>query len=335
MLQEQVLCAEKTSEEKMKQINDLEKEKECLLSKLVQIECETEREVKTMTQAYERRLKDVVERALGMQKDIIWTKKEAEERMKDLTEKAQVNKCLIQKLQSAESIISEKEHFLERITHEKASLEGDLKKAVYAQKKLLEHNECLTTRLMELENGSAPVKLQQQMSDSHCERKATLREVLTDLADRIVDMKTVLEEIIKCKNVQLQRIGAIAERLSELDGEEMKLCYERQDVAALHDTQEDELAKAVGNLHLLEESQKKSYLMRMGFGSDDSEIHTMKENVDEVLSLVASCKMRMLEIDQQMKEIEEEKSVLMQQQSDALERKNEYVKYLTLLTLIF
>jgi chromosome segregation ATPase len=332
VLQEQTLCAEKTSEEKVKQINELEKEKKCLLSKLAQDQENFRIHLKKIIDEYEGRLKEVSEQASGVQLDIVRTKKEADERMKEIVEKTQVNKCLTQKLQAAESIISEKEHSVAQITCEKARLEGNLKKAVDAQKKLLEHNERLTTHLMELENESSALRLQLQMSNIQCERKVHFREVFTDLAHRIVDLKMVQEEITSNKDIQLQRIDVITERLSELDVEETKLRCERQEVAAICDTQEDELAQAVGNLKSLEERQKKSYLMEID--SDNSNINTLKEAVDELLSSIASCNMRISEIDLQMKEVEEEKSVLMQQQSHALERKNEYVKYLTLLMLV-
>ncbi|XP_021919020.1 tax1-binding protein 1 homolog isoform X1 [Zootermopsis nevadensis] len=317
ILQEQTLCAEKTSEEKIEQMSVLEKEKECLLRKLDEAVRNTEREVLMVTEVYKRRLKEVRQTS-GLQTNIIWPEKKAEERTTEIVEKNHLKKDFVE----AECVISESKQSLAQIMGEKASLEDNLAKALDREKKLLDHNECLATHLKELENEVSSLKLQLQMLNNECEKKAHFKEVATDLAHRIMDLKIEHKEIVANRNVQLQRIDAIAERLSELDFEKMKLCCERTDMSTFCDVREDELAKMVENLTSLERRQKNSYLM--GSFSDSSDAESLKESVDELLSFVASYKMRITEIDQQMKELEDETSVLLQQQSDALERKNEF-----------
>lgn len=336
MLQEQTVCAEKTSKMKAEQINDLEKEKERLLSELVQSESKREKEIKMITDVYEGRLKEVAKEATDMQRDLTVSKAEADERRKDVIERTQVNKCLMQKLQVAQSIISEKELSLARITSEKASLKSDLEKAVDIKKHLLEHNESLITSLMELENKSAHLRLQLDMSTAQFERKTHLRVIFREfLEHRIANLKTVQEDVIADKNEQLERIDTIDKRLSELDLEETNLRCEQQEVAAIRETQQEELAQAVDNLAYLEECQKNGYLMENEPQPHENlNIVTLKETVDELLSFVESCKMRIFEIDQRMKEIDEEKCILIQQQSHASDRKNEYVQYLTLFMLV-
>lgn len=312
------------SEEKTEQINDLEREKERLLSELVQSASQREKEMKLIREVYEGHLKEATNKAMIVEKDLCAIKAEADERRKDALETSQVNRCLKQQLQEAQSVISEKEHSVAQITSEKASLEADLKKAADAQKKLIEHNECLSARLMEIENESASLRLQLQELNMQHESKVNFRDIFTDLEHRTINLEMKQEEITANKNVQLERIDTIAERLSKLDVEAQILHSEREDVAAICDTQESELAQTVGNLMSLKERLKKNYLMNFDmFG--DSSIETLEATVSELEAFVESSKMRISDIDQRIKEVEEEKSVLMQQQSHALERKNEYV----------
>jgi len=310
---QQALSTENNSEDKMKRINDLEKENECLLSELVQSASKKENELKLITEVHEERLKEVTNKAMAVERDLCTSKREADEIRKDIIETAQVNKCLKQQLQEAQSIISEKEYSLTQITHQKGTLETDLKNAVESQKKLVEHNEHLTTRITELEDDLASLKLQLQEHVG----KVYLRELLRELKHN--------------KNIQLERIDAITKRLKELDIEERNLHCERQEVAAILDTQEKKLADTVDNLKSLVERQRKNHLMESDpVLNGDSDIEMLKETITEVKLFMESSKMRICEIDKQMKEIEDEKSVLMQQQSHALERMNEYVKYIAL-----
>ncbi|XP_069685146.1 calcium-binding and coiled-coil domain-containing protein 1-like isoform X1 [Periplaneta americana] len=316
-LLEQTLSAEKASVEKIKHVNDLEKEKERLLSELIQSASKKEKEIKTLTEIYESRLEDVASKAMTIEKDLIASQTAQEERRKDILETAQVNKCLKQQLQEAQNIIAENERSL-------AAMESDLKKAIDAHKKSLEHNERLTERLMELESESAPLRLQLQESNIQQERHSHFKELFTDIEHKIANLKIVHEEAIANKNVQMERLDAIKERISELDVEEGKLCCELQDVAAIRDTQEDELAQKKEELAAAQESSRRSYLMVDGFFSGTSDIDALKESVNELTQFVDSSKMRLTEIDQRIREIEEEKSVLMQQQTQASERKAEY-----------
>ncbi|PNF22882.1 hypothetical protein B7P43_G14134 [Cryptotermes secundus] len=323
ILQEQILSVEKMSEEKTEQINDLEREKERLLSELVQSASQREKEMQLIREVYEGRLKEAANKAMIVEQDLSAVMAEADERRKDALEISQVNKCLKQQLQEAQIIISEKEQSVVQIASERTSLEADLKKAGDAQKKLIKHNEYLSARVMEIENESASLSLQLQELNIQHERKVHFRNIFTDLEHRIINLEMKQEEIIASKNVQLERIDTIAERLSKLDVKAQTLHSEREDVAATRDIQESELARMVGNLTSLKERLKKNYLMQFDM-HDDFSIETLQATVSELDAFVESSKMRISDLDQQIKEVEEEKSVLMQQQSHALEKKNEY-----------
>jgi len=325
ILQERVVSAEKISEERAKQMNDLQKEKECLLSELVQAASKREKEIMMMTEVYEGRLKDVANKVMLVEEDLHMAKEEADERKKDSAKTAEMNKCLTQQLLEAQNKISEQEHSLAEITREKEILEADLWKIVESRRKLIVHNEHLTNRLVDPENESSPLNLQLQDLSDQLERKTHFRKVFIDLEHRISNLQIAQEEATADKNIQLERIDAITERLLELDNEEGKLQYEQEEVAAICDRQEKELTETINKLTYIEERWRKNYLME-----DDThmygnfEMASLKEAVGELTVFVESSKMRMSEIDQRMKEIKEEKSVLMQQQSLALERKNEY-----------
>jgi len=328
ILQDQVVGAEKISEERAKQINDLQKEKECLLSELVQAASKREKEIRMMTEVYEGRLKDAANKVMLLEKDLRMAKTEADERKKDGTETAEMNKRLAQQLLEAQNKISEQEHSLAEITREKEGLEADLWKIVESRRKLIIHNEHLTNRLVDLENESSPMKLQLQELNNQLERKTHFRKVFIDLEHRISNLAIAQEEATADKNVQLERISAITERLSELDVEEGKLECEHQEVAAICDQQENELTEKANELTYAEERLRKDYLMEgdpLMFGN--SEVDSLKAAVCELTVFMESSRMRMTDIDQRMKEIKEEKSVLLQQQSHAMERKNEYVVY--------
>jgi len=327
ILQDQVVAAEKISEERAKQINDLQKEKECLLSELVQAASKREKEIRMMTEVYEGRLKDALNKVMLLEKDLHMAKTEADKRKKDGTETAEMNKLLAQQLLEAKNKISEQEHSLAEITREKEGLEADLWKIVESRRKLIIHNEHLTNRLVDLENESSPMKLQLQELNKQHERKTHFRKVFIDLEHRISNLAIAQEEATADKNVQLERISAITERLSELDIEEGKLQCEHQEVAAICEQQENELTEKADELTYVEERLRKDYLMEgdpLMFGN--SEVDNLKAAVCELTVFVESSRMRMTDIDQRMKEIKEEKSVLLQQQSHALERKNEYKK---------
>jgi len=328
ILQDQVVSAEKISEERGNQINDLQKEKECLLSELVQAASKREKEIRVMTEVYEGRLKDAANRAMLVEEDLRMAKAEADERKKGAGETAEMNKRLTQQLLEAQSKISEQERSLAEITREKESLEADLWKIVESRRKLIIHNERLTNRLLDLGNESSPLKLQLQELSDELEKKTHFRKVFIDLEHRISNLAIAQEEATANKNVHLERINAITERLSELDIEEGKLQSEHQEVTAICDQQEKELTETVNKLTRLEERLRKDYLMegdpRM-YGN--SEMDSLKAVVCELTVFVESSEMRISEIDQRMKEIKEEKSVLMQQRSHAVERKNEYVMY--------
>jgi len=327
ILQDQVVGAEKISEERAKQINDLQKEKECLLSELVQAASKREKELRMMTEVYEGRLKDAANKVTLLEKDLHMAKTEADERKKDGTETAEMNKRLAQQLLEAQNKISEQEQSLAEITREKEGLEADLWKIVESRRKLIIHNEHLTNRLVDMENESSPMKLQLQELNNQLERKTHFRKVFIDLEHRISNLAIAQEEATADKNVQLERISAITERLSELDIEEGKLQCEHQEVAAICDQQENELTEKADELTYVEERFRKDYLMEgdpLMFGN--SEVDNLKAAVCELTVFVESSRMRMTDIDQRMKEIKEEKSVLLQQQSHAVERKNEYKK---------
>jgi DNA repair exonuclease SbcCD ATPase subunit len=281
-----------------------------------------------MTEVYEGRLKDAANKVMLVEKDLHMAKAEADERKKDAAEIAEMNKCLTQQLLEAQNKISEQEHSLAEITREKESLEADLWKIVESRRKLIIHNEHLTNRLVEVENESSPLKLQVQDLSDQLEKKTHFRKVFIDLEHRIANLAIAQEEATADKNVQLERINAITERLSELDIEEGKLQCEKQEVAAIRDQQEEELTETINKLTHLEERLRKDYLM-VGdphmYGNP--EVDSLKEAVGELTIFVESSGMRISEIDQRMKEIKEEKSVLMQQRSHTLEKKNEYVLY--------
>jgi chromosome segregation ATPase len=277
---------------------------------------------------YEEQLKDAVNKVMLMEKDLRMAKAEADESKKDAAETAELNKRLTQQLLEAQNKISEHERSLAEITHEKESLEADLWKILESRRKLIIHNEHLTNRLVNLENESSPLKLQLQESSDQLERKTHFRKVFIDLEHRIANLAVAQEEATADKNVQLERINAITERLSELDIEEVKLHCEQQEVAAIFGQQDKELTETVNKLTHLEERFRKDYLMEGDhYMYGNSEVDSLKAAVSELTVFVESSEMRISEIDQRMKEIKEEKSVLMQQQSQALERKNEYVVY--------
>jgi len=330
ILQDRVVSAEKISDERAKQMNDLQKEKECLLSELVQAASKREKEIKMMTEVYEGRLKDAANKVMLVEKDLHVAKEEADERKKDAAETAEtaeMNKRLTQQLLEAQNKISEQEHSLAEVTREKEILEADLWKIVESRRKLIVHNDHLTNRLVDLENESSPLNLQPQDLSDQLERKAHFRKVFIDLEHRISNLAIAREEATADKNIQLERIDAITERLSELDIEEGKLQCEQQEVAAICDRQEKELTETVNKLTYLEDRWRKSYLMEDAtYVYGDSDVASLKEAVGELTVFVESSEMRMSEIDQRMKEIKEEKSVLMQQRFLALERKNEYKK---------
>jgi hypothetical protein len=304
ILQEHIVSAGIMSEENTKQINNLEKEKEHLLSELVQSASHWEKEIKMMREAYENHLVKV-----------------ADGRTKDVLETSRVNMRLKEQLQS---IISEKEHNIAQITIEKYSLKADLKKAADAQKTLIKHNQSLIAHVMKMESESAYQKLQLQELNEQREKKVHFKDIFADLEHRIVNLELKQEEIAADKNVQLERIDTIAEQLSNLDVEAQQLHCERKDVAAIRDMQENKLAQTVGRLMSLKECSKDNYLMVDGT-LEDSSVESLEAAVSELKAFVESSKMRISDIDQRIKEVEEDKSVLMQQQSDALERKNEYV----------
>jgi chromosome segregation ATPase len=312
------------SEEQTKQINNLERKNERLLSELVHSASQRDEEMKKVREVYEGHLKEATNTAMIVEKDLCAIKAEADKRRKDALETSQVNKCLKEQLQEAESIISEKERSVAQITSDKASLEANLKETADAQKKLIEHNEYLSARLMELENESASLRQQLQELNVQPEKKVHFRDIFADLEHRIINLEMRQEEITANKNVQLERIDTIAEQLSKLDVEAQILHHEREDMAAICDTQERELARTVGKLMSLKERLGKNYLLQFDM-LDDFSTESLEATVSELEAFVESSKMRISDIDQQIKEVEEEKSVLMQQQSHALERKNEYV----------
>jgi hypothetical protein len=323
-LQEQILSAGKMSEENTKQKHNLEREKERLLSELVQSSSQKEEDMKNMKEFYESLLNRLAGEAEIVKKDLCVIEAEADERKKDVQETSQINICLKQQLQEAQSIISEKEQNIAQIAGEKTSLEADLKMAAEARKSLMERNESLIDLVMQMESETAPLKIQLLELKEQCERKVHFRGIFADLEHRIVNLKLKQEEITADKNVQLERIDTIAEQLSNLDVEAQKLHWERKDVAAICDEQENELAETVDSLMSLKEELKKNYLMLSDTHDGPSE-ESLEATVNELKTFVESSKMRISDIDQRMKEVEEEKSVLMQQQSHALERKNEYV----------
>jgi chromosome segregation ATPase len=327
ILQDQVVSAEKISEERAKQINDLQKEKECLLSELVQAASKRENEIRMMTEVFEGRLKDAANKVMLVEEELRVAKAEADERKKGATGTAEMNKRLTQQLLEAQNKISEQEHSLAEITREKESLEADLWKIVESRRKLIIHNEHLTNRLLDLGKESSPLNLQIQELSGELEKKTHFRKVFIDLEHRISNLAVAQEEATANKNVQLERLNAITERLSELDIEEGKLQHEHQEVATVHDQQEKELTETANKLTCLEERMRKYYLMEGGsYMCGDSEVDTLKAAVCELTVFVESSEMRISEIDQRMKEIKEEKSVLLQQWSYALERKNECKK---------
>jgi chromosome segregation ATPase len=273
---------------------------------------------------YERHLKEAANKAIIVEKDLCAYKAEADERRKYATEISQRNKYLNQQFEEAQEIISEKEHCILLITNEKANLEAYLKKAADTQKKLIERNEFLNARLMEMKNESVLQSLKSQGLNLQLEREVHFKDIFTDLEHRIINLQMKQEEITADKNVQLGRIDTIVEQLSKLDEEARRLHCEREDVEAILDTQEKELARTVGNLMFLKEQLGKNYLMASDV-HDDSNVETLEETVSELGAFVESSKMRISDIDERIKEVKEEKSVLMQQQSHALGRKNEYV----------
>jgi hypothetical protein len=330
VLEDRAVSAEKISEERAKRINDLQNEKECLLSELVQAASKREKDIRMMTEVYEGRLKDAVNKVMLVEKDLCVAKAEADQRQKDATETAQMNKCLTQQLLEAQNKISEQEHSLAEITCEKEGLEADLWKIVESRRKLIRHNERLTNHLVDLENDSGPMNLQLQELRDQLEGKTHFRKVFIDLEHRISNLEIDKEEVTANKNVHLERIDAITERLSELDIEEGKLHCEQQEVAAIRDQQRNDWTETVQKLTSLEKQlgEDHTYLMEgdpLMYGN--SEVNNLKAVVRELTVFLESSEMRISEIEQRMKEIIEEKSVLMQQQSHALERKNEYVMY--------
>jgi len=328
ILQDRVVSAEKISEETAKQINDLQKEKEHLLSELVQAASKREKEIRMITEAYEERLKDTANKVMLVEKDLHMAKEEADERKKDAAETAEMNKRLTQQLLEAQNKISQQEPSLAEITREKEILEADLWKIVESRRKLIIHNEHITSHLVDLENESSPLKLPLQDLNDQLERKPHFRKVFIDLEHRISNIAIAQVEAIADKNVQVERINAINERLSELQIEEGKLQCERQDVAAICEQREKELTETVNKLTYLENQARKAYLMEIDPHMNiNSEVDGLKEAAGELTVFVESSEMRMSEIDRRMKEIKEEKSVLLQQRAHALERKDEYVVY--------
>jgi chromosome segregation ATPase len=328
ILQEEAASAKKISEEREKQINELQTEKEYLLSELVQAASKRIKEIKIMTEVYEGRLEELVDKVTLVKKDLCMVKAEADKRTKEAMDATEMNKCLTQQLLEAQNKISEQEHSIAELTCEKERLAADLWKIVDSRSKLIRHNEHLADHLVDLENESCPLKLQPQELSAELEEKTHFCKDFTDLEHRIANLEIAKEEVTADVNVQLERINAIAERLSELDTEEEKLHCEQQGVAAICDQQGNALIETVNELTSLEERLRKDYLME-----GDAELHNnseadnLKAAVNELAVYMESCRMRISEINQRRKEITEEKSVLMQQQSHALERKNEYVKY--------
>jgi chromosome segregation ATPase len=281
-----------------------------------------------MTEVYEGRLKEAVDKRMLAEKDLCTVKAEACDVKKDAVETADMNKCLKQQLLEAQNKISEQEHSIAETTRKKECLEADLWKIVESRRKLISHNERLANRLVDLENESEPLKLQLQELSDQLERKLHFKKVFTDLEHRIANLEITQEEVAADKNVQLERINAIAERLSELDTEEEKLRCERHEVAAIRDQQGNDLTETVNKLTSLEEYLRKDFLMsRDPERHSNTEVNNLKAAVNELNVFVESSGMRISEIDQRMKEINEEKSVLLQQQSHAVERENVYVKY--------
>lgn len=328
ILQDQVVSAEKISEERAKQINDLQKEKECLLSELVQAASKREKEMRMMTEAYEGRLKDAANKVVLVEEDLRVAKAEADERKEGGTETAEMNERLTRQLLEAQNKISEQEHSLAEITREKESLEADLWKIVESRRKMIIHNEHLTNCLLDLGNESSPLNLQLQELSDKLEKKTHFRKVFIDLEHGISNLAVAQEEATANKNVQLERINAITERLSELDIEEEKLQCEHQEVATICDQQEKELTETSNKLTSLEERLREDYMMEGDpYMYANFEVDNLKAAVCELTVFMESSEMRISEIDQRMKEVKEEKSVLMQQRSYAVERKNDYKKY--------
>jgi chromosome segregation ATPase len=281
-----------------------------------------------LTEVYEERLKEAVNKVMLVEKDLSTAKAEADERKKEAMEMAGMSKCLTQQLLEAQNQVSEQEHSIAELTREKEHLVADMWKIVDSRSKLISHNEHLVNCLADLENESCPLKLQLQELNAKLERKANFQKLFSELEHKIVNLEVTEEEITADMNVQLERINAIAERLSELDIEEGKLHCEQREIAAICDQQRSALIETVNKLTSLEEGLAKDYLME---GDPqlykNSEVKNLRASVDELMAYIESSGMRISEIDQRRKEIAEEKSVLMQHQSLALERKNEYVNY--------
>jgi chromosome segregation ATPase len=257
-----------------------------------------------------------------VEKDLLVAKAEADERKKGGTKTAEMSECLTQQLLEAQKKISEQEHSLAEITHEKDNLESDLWKIVESRRKLITLNDPLTTCLVDLESDSGSQQSQLQALSDQIERKTHFRKVFIELEHRISNLAITREEVTADKNVQLERINEIIERISELDIEEEKLHCEQQEVEAIHDQRENDLTETVMKL---EEHSQNDYQMVDMFGNSD--VDRLKAAVTELGVFLESSRMRMSEIGQRMEEINEEKSVLLQQRSDALERKIEYVIY--------
>jgi Chromosome segregation ATPases len=306
-LLEQALNNEKSGD-KDKRINELEKEREKLLSELVQSASKKQNELTKKTMFYEEELRDARNLIVILEKQLDESKMKLEEKKKDLEEAEQMNKCLIQKLKDCQKLITHNEQLLADANKMRAEQEDDFNKLSETQRKTLAHNEKLTQRIHELENEMSSLRMELHESSNSMEMQQHSRKVLMDLESRIANLEVDHEDAESHLNLQLDRMRAICERITELEGEFEKLTNERREVADTLILQENQLSEKVARF-----SENISW---------NRDVAACRNEINELTFFVESSKMRIVDIDRLLEELRAEKSVLEQQEKQALERKN-------------
>lgn len=309
-LLEQALNNDKSGQEKDKIINELEKEREQLLSQLVQSASKKQEELREKTKMYEEELRGARSQIVLLEKQLDKSIVKLEEKKKDLEEAEQMNKCLVQRLKDCQKLITHNEQLLADANREKAAQEQENSAIFEAHRNALKHNEQLSQRLLELEKETAPLRLQIQESSVSLERQEHFRKVFTDLEDRIANLELDQEDTASHRRLQLDRVNAINERIAELEVEVEKLVCERRDVAGILNEKESKLSETIARLSAVD--------------SWNFHAEALKDEVNLLTLFVESSKMRIEDIDKQLKELEQESTVLAQQQNQALERKNSW-----------
>ncbi|KAJ9595100.1 hypothetical protein L9F63_013626, partial [Diploptera punctata] len=307
-LLEQALNSDKSGKDE--QIKALEKEREQLLSQLVHSASKKQEELREKTRMYEEEVRGARSQIVELEKQLGESKVKLEDKMKDLMEADQKNVCLMKKLSDCQQLIKDNKQLLDDLKKERAESEINLNRLAEAYLVTQEHNERSAQKIEALEEEIAPLRKQFQQSNISAQRHQYFRKVFADLEDKIANLEIDHEDAVSYQKLQQDRVNAINERIAELGAEVEKLNVERMDVAANMEDQEAQLSlKSM-------EHQPNSYWK--------SDSLAFNEEVNELKLYVESSKMRISDIDQQLKEIDEERTVLTQQHIQALDRKNSW-----------